>query len=253
MQIAPGQSLAGSIILNKGISSLFVGRNVVVTVLSKQNNGLVLVSMFGKRLQVETTMELQKGQVLNLKVHSLQPKVVLKPAETTGDVKSFVRSIENIVEGIAGRFTKENIKAFSIEEILKNLITSHNTEKASPQILQSLIEQLNYNTEAIAHLIIPLSDDESRSSAHVVVEKDQDAYDITFHMDTDNLGVIECKARMDNFIDVEIRSSSEDTVDFLRNHIKELYDVLERFGIKRLEVVKKMISSPYMDGVDVLV
>jgi hypothetical protein len=56
-----------------------VGRQVVATVLANPKDGLVLVSMFGRQLLVETTLNLTKDQVLNLRVHATSPKVVMKP------------------------------------------------------------------------------------------------------------------------------------------------------------------------------
>lgn len=54
-----------------------MGRQVVATVLSTPKDGLVTVSMFGRRFLVETTLDLFKDQVLNLRVHATTPRVIL--------------------------------------------------------------------------------------------------------------------------------------------------------------------------------
>ena len=253
MHIVPTRISSGSIIVNSKIPALSVGRTLIATVLSEPKNGSVLVSFFGKRVRVETTIDLHKGQVLNLKVHSLSPRIILKPAQQAMDLKETVRGWKSLVEDLVGTFNKTAVKSFSAEEILTKLASHSPQDQGLPQFVSTLTDQMNLHPQALAFLFIPLIEKDSHSTAQVVIEKQDQAYVIHFEMNTDHLGAIECTARIDDAIDVEIQTSFEETKDLLQTHIHELYDGLEPLGVRTCEVVLKQKNPAPSMGVDVLV
>ncbi len=256
MQINPALARLGSIILTESIPSISVGRSVIATVLSAPKGGSVLVSMFGKRLLVETTMPLQKGQVLNLKVHAVSPKIVLKPSpEEVGGKNSPIRELGNMLGRIAGKFGDTPVSSFLVQEIARKLTSQGGDDGPSAQFVASVLDQITQHPQAIAYLIIPLVDGDSGSGAKVSIEREGDAYILNFDIDTDNLGSIECRARMDkgNRIDVDIRTPSEEIADYLKSGIFELKESLEPFGVRSVEVVRDRLSNALRKEVDVLV
>jgi hypothetical protein len=71
---------------------------------------------------------------------------------------------------------------------------------------------------------------------------------ITFDMETDHMGVIGCTARINDGIDVEIRTGSDSLADFLRSHIQALYERLAGIDVvRRLEVVMSHGMQPNLD------
>lgn len=254
MQILPGQVQSGSIVLNENLPALFIGRTLVVTVLSAPKSGRVLVSMFGKRLLVDTTMALHKGQVINLKVHALNPRVVLKPADPGAEVQSTtLRDMGNAVCRLVGSYGEKQIDSFLFQEIIRELSSHPGKDTPQAHIAASLIEQVLQHPQALAHLLIPLVDRDSRGSAKVTVERDEEAYILNFGIETDRLGSLECTARVDQGIDVEIRTPSEDTAGYLGEHIHELKASLEHFGVRYIKISQTVLTEQLPKGVDVLV
>lgn len=256
MQINPALARLGSIVLTENISSLSIGRSVIATVLSAPKGGSVLVSMFGKRLLVETTMPLQKGQVLNLKVHAVNPKVILKPAMDEVEGKgSPLRDLGNMLSRITGKFGEKPVSSFLVQEIARKLSSQGTDDGPSAQFVTSVLDQIYQYPQALAHLIIPLVDGDSGSGARVSIEREGEAYILNFDIDTENLGNIECRACLDkgSGIDVEIRTPSEDVAGFLKTGILELKESLEPFGVRSIEVVRARLSRASRKEVNVLV
>ena len=123
MRIIPAQITAGDIIVPDKMPALVIGRQVIATVLASPKDGLVLVSMFGKQFLVETTLDLQKDQILNLKVHATTPKVIMKPVESNPEMRPAIKLMDNLVEQLVGKFGSTPIQAFELKEILKKLIS----------------------------------------------------------------------------------------------------------------------------------
>ncbi|MBN2297124.1 MAG: flagellar hook-length control protein FliK [Deltaproteobacteria bacterium] len=231
-----------------------MGRSLIATVLSKPKGGLVLVSLFGRKVFVETTIPLHKGQVLNLKVHALSPKIVLKPAEQMPDSGALIKGLKTLVGELAGTFGKTSVKSFTAQEILGALSNLPSDEAGVSQFVSMLMDQIHHHPQALAYLFIPLVEEDTHSNARVSIEREGDnAYCIHFEIDMVNLGPLECTARLDDSIDVEIRASSQETVELLRENIHELKMSLEPFGVRSCEIVLKRLGSSTMQGVDVLV
>jgi hypothetical protein len=247
--ISQAQLRTGSIIIKDQIPSLFIGRNVVATVLSRPKEGMALVSMFGRRLLVETTMDLTKGQVLNLKVHALQPKVILKPLEAQGVQRTTtLAGVSALIERLVGKLGDVPLKAFNVREILEEQIQGK-SDPVMAQFISALVEEAAKYPQALAFLLIPIVQEDSRGRAKVVVEKDrEEGFVITFDMETDHMGVIGCTARINDGIDVEIRTGSDSLADFLRSHIQALYERLAGIDVvRRLEVVMSHGMQPNLD------
>ena len=253
MQIVPGQFSSGSIIVNEKIPSLSVGRLLVATVLSRPKGGNVLVSLFGRKTLVETTIPLHKGQVLNLKIHAVSPRIILKPVQPSPGSQTVMKGIKNLVEDLVGTFGKTPVKSFTAEEILQTFTKHSLQEPAFAQFVSTLMDQINLHPQALAYLFIPLVQEDSHSHARISIEKQDQAYIIHFEINTDHLGQMECTARLDDAIDVEIRTSSQETADFIQEHIYELYTGLEPLGVRSCEVVLKHLGGEGSPGVDVLV
>lgn len=253
MHLAPGKISTGSIIVNDKISSLNIGRTLIATVLSNPKGSHILVSLFGKKVLVETTIPLQKGQVLNLKVHAVSPRIILKPAEHAQDQTASLKGLRNLVERYIGTFGKASVKSFTLAEIFKTLTNKSFQDSGMPQFVSLLLEHINMHPQALAYLFIPLVEKDSQSHARVCIEKDDDAYIIHFEISMEKLGAIECMARLDDKIDVEIRTPSEETAGFLKKYIHELKKSLEPMGVRTCEVVFKRLSKTGSGGVDVLV
>lgn len=256
MQINPALARLGSIVLTENIPSISIGRSVIATVLSAPKGGSVLVSMFGKRLFVETTMSLQKGQVLNLKVHAVTPKIILKPSPEEVESKSSpMRELGSMLSRIAGKFGEKPVSSFLVQEIARKLSSRGADDGPSAQFVTSVLDQIYQYPQALAYLLIPLVDGDSGSGAKVSIEKEDDAYILHFDIDTENLGNIECKACMNkgSGIDVEIKTPSLEIADFLKSGILELKESLEPFGVRSIEVVRARLSKASRKEVDVLV
>jgi hypothetical protein len=255
MRIIPAQIPPGDIIIKDEIPSLAVGRQVVATVLSSPKNGLVLISMFGKRLLVETTLDLKQDQILNLKVYATTPKVVMKPIESAPEAKTVLKLMDNLVEQLAGKFGNTPIEDFDLKEILKKLISEAPDDKAALQLAQKFIEdfsQLPPNT--IAYLLVPFVGEDTRGRAQVTIEKDGQDYRLHFGVETDALGLIESTVlRTNSGIAVEISSGLKDVVDLLRTHLQELTQNLEPYGLTGIEIVQKKPQGDQRAGVDVVV
>ena len=126
-------------------------------------------------------------------------------------------------------------------------------DPALAQFVSTLMEQINLHPLALAYLFIPLVQEDSNSHARISIEKWDEAYIIHFGMNTDHLGQMECTARLDDVVDVEIRTSSQETADLLQEHIHELYTGLEPLGVRSCEVVLNHLGGEGSSGVDVLV
>ncbi|MGC9325647.1 MAG: hypothetical protein ACP5G0_12980 [Desulfomonilia bacterium] len=254
LHVNPGAFSSGSLVLKEPIPSLAVGRHVVVTVLSSPKDGLVLVSMFGKHLLVETTLHLKKGDVLNLTVHETSPRVILKQEQTVSTVKHVPGDIGSVLERLVGKFSEASLKSFDLREILARISTESSDEAGIPRLINAMLDQITQVPDALIHLLIPLVDRDSQGHARVSVTRDGQAFMLHFLMDTDHLGTVECVARMDDLIDAEIRSGSREVVDLFQEHLPELHEHLVRFGVRRLEVLYR---SPEADSsrarVDVVV
>jgi hypothetical protein len=255
MRIIPFQVAAGDIVVQEKIPSLVIGRQVIATVLAGTKDGLVLVSMFGKQLLVETDLDLQKGQILNLKVSAVTPKVVMKPMESLPETRSITKLMDNLVEQLVGKFGTTPMQAFELKEILKKMVSESPDDKMTAQLAQKLIQdfsQLPANT--IAYLLIPVVGDDTRGKAQVTIEKDGQDYRLHFDIQTDVLGLIESTVvRTKKGISVEISSAAPEVVDFLKVHMNELAQGLAPYGIIGIEIMKKNPVAPQHAAVDVVV
>lgn len=255
MRITPTQVPSSDIIVQGKVPSLSVGRQVVATVLSAPRNGLVLVSMFGRHLYVETTLDLKMGQVLNLKVQATSPKVVMKPVETSTEARPSLKALDDLVEKLVGKFGTTGVRSFDVKEIIRNLMTEAKGDPQSLQLVFKLVEdfaQLPPNT--VAYLLIPFIQDEDRGHARVTVTRDEAGYRLHFDVQTDALGLVESTVlRTDRGIAVELVSGTQDVVDFLKEHVGELAARLEPLGVTSLDVVQRRPSSAAQANVDVVV
>lgn len=253
VQAAHIQFHTGNIVIKEQLPSLFIGRNLVATVLSNSKDGMVLVSMFGKRLLVETAMELTKGQVLNLKVQALHPKVVLKAVEGPHLPKlAAERALQEFVRETVGTFEKTPLKAFDVRTMLRDQVAGKPGDAQTVQFLTALLDEATQYPQALAFLLIPVVQDDSRGQAKVAIEKGaDDSYLITFNLETDHMGTIGCTARIGGGVEVEIRTGSDAIADFLRSHLLELQETLSSLDVvRRLEVV---VNRHMPTGVDALV
>ncbi|MCD6570803.1 MAG: hypothetical protein J7L53_08900 [Deltaproteobacteria bacterium] len=250
-----GLKYTGSITLKDQIPSISVGRRIVATILSQPKGGLVLVSLFGRRLLVETTINLSKGQVLNLRVHSVHPKIVLKPVDNFNSPMRAQKVIDSIVERFVGVMGKAHLSTFNIKEIIQHALSRAAHDMDAYKLIISLLEESSKFPQALAFLLIPIVERDSRGSARVVIEGDKTkGYTVKFCMDTDHIGTIGCTVRLCDGIDMEIISNLKDVADLLRSHLGELADRLDGLGlsIRRLEVVHK--NLPVGDtGLDMVV
>lgn len=255
MQITPAHLRAGSIVLSESVPAVSIGRVVVATVLSAPRDGSVFVSMFGRRLLVETAIPLEKGQVLNLRVHAVSPKVILKPMPAeTAQLAPSLKDIGAILAGLVGREGGRELSSFLVQEISRQLSASGADVQAG-QVASAILDQVAQYPAAIAHLLIPLVDADSRGAARVSVEKEGQGYVVNFDMETEHLGNLACTARMggDKTVDVEIRTPSDETAAFLKSRVFELRSSLEAFGVRSVEVVRAFVRTGTPKEVDVLV
>jgi hypothetical protein len=252
MHITQAQLRAGTIVLNESVPTVSVGRIVLATVLSAPMGGSVLVSMFGKKLLVETTLPLEKGQVFNLKVHAVSPKVILKPMPVeTSQLASSLKDLGTVLAAVVGKGDK-GLRSFLVQEVTRQLSSSGQDEQ-SAQVVSTIMDQMTQYPNAIAHLLIPLVDNDSRGAARVSIEKEEGAYVVNFDMETEHLGSLACRARMGRGMDVEIRTPFEDTAEFLRANLFELREALQPFGARSVEVVRGAVRSSAVKEVNVLV
>jgi len=253
-KILPSRFFSSSITIREQVPSLYVGRNVVATVLSRPKDSLVLVSMFGSRLLVETDLNLHKGQILNLKVKTMSPKIVLKlddAGKMPGKEQTF---FDTLITKFVGVFGKTPLKYFSLREILQKIATSQAKDADVAHTLQSLILEAARYPQALALLLIPIVQDQSGGRARVAIELiDTDDYVLHFQMETDCLGRVECVARYADGVEVELRTACEDVAGYLGSSLNELARRLERFGLKRLEVIRKHPKGHEAERVDMLV
>jgi hypothetical protein len=255
MRITPAMINPGTIVVTGEIPSVSVGRQVAATVLSMPKNGLVLVSMFGRQFMVETNLDLKMGQVLNLKVYATSPKIILKPVDNAAESRPLMKALDTIVEQLVGKLGDVPIKSFDVREVLKKIVSESQDKDFLPvQFVQRFVEQLAQIPNAVAFLIIPFVDDESKGRAQVSIERDGDDYRINFQMETDSLGLLESTVlRSAQGLSVEMRSGSEEIADFLRSHIQELFESLEPLGVRSIEVIRKNLIPPVPSGVNVVV
>ena len=240
VQAAQIQFQTGNIVLKDQLPSFFIGRSLIATVLSNPKDGMVLVSMFGKRLLVETTMDLGKGQVLNLKVHALHPKVVLKAAQGQNLPKlASSEALQSFVQELVGTFEKAPLKAFNLSTMLEEHLDGKSGDAQNAQFVAGLLDEAAQFPQALAFFLIPVIQDESRGHAKVAIEKGaDDSYIITFDLQTDHMGTIGCTARIGGGIEVEIRTASDTLAGFFRSHLQELHEALSGLDIvRRLDVV----------------
>jgi len=253
VQSAQIQFHTGNIVIKEQLPSLFIGRNLIVTVLSNPKDGMVLVSMFGKRLLVETSMDLSKGQVLNLKVQSVQPKVVLKAVEAQNQPKlASEQALQNFVQEQVGSFKEVPLKAFNVRTMLEDYLAGKPSDAQSAQFVAGLLDEAAKFPQALAFLLIPIVQDESHGKAKVAIEKEaDDRYRITFDLETDHMGTIGCTARIDGGIEIEIRAGTENLAGFIKSHLQELHAALSGLGVvRRLDV---MVNRHMPASVDTLV
>jgi hypothetical protein len=255
MRIIPAQTASGDFIVQDKMPSLVIGRQVIATVLASPKDGLVLVSMFGKQLLVETTLDLQKDQILNLKVYATTPKVVMKPVEALPETKTITKLMDNLVEQLVGKFGSTPIQAFELKEILKKLVSDSPDDKMTAQLAQKFVQdfsQLPPNT--IAYLLIPIVGEDTSGKAQVTIQKDGQDYRLHFDIQTDALGLIESTVlRTKRGIAVEISSALQEVVDLLKTYREDLGKSLEPFGIIDLEIVRKKPAAAQRAPVDVVV
>lgn len=255
MRIIPAQVAAGDIIVQDKMPSLVIGRQVIATVLASPKDGLVLVSMFGKQLLVETTLDLQKDQVLNLKVQATTPKVVMKPVESFPETRTALKLMDNLVEQLVGKFGSTPIQAFDLKEILKKLISELPDDKTTAQMARKFVQDFSQlPTNTIAYLLIPVVGEDTRSKAQVTIEKDGQDYRLHFDIQTDALGLIESTVlRTQRGISVEVSSATQEVVDFLKAHMKDLGKSLEPYGVNGIEIIQKKPVAAQRIPVDVVV
>lgn len=253
MQIIPVRFISGNIIVTEKIPSLSVGRTLVATVLSEAKDGNVLVSLFGKRMLVETTIPLHRGQVLNLRVDTVSPRIILKPAQPLADPQGLCGEVKTLIQNLVGTYGETPLASFTAEEILEVITRNSSQDKAVGQFVSMLMDQVNLHPQAIAYFFVPLVQEDSRSHARISIERQDQAYSIHFEMDTDHLGQLECTARLDDGIYVEIRTPSQETAEYLRSHIHELSAGLEPLDVRSCEVIVKQPETWMSPGVDVLV
>jgi hypothetical protein len=256
MQITQAHLKAGSIVLREAVPSISIGRIVVATVLSAPKGGSVLVSMFGRHLLVETAIPLEKGQVLNLKVQAVTPKVIMKPVQVeTSQITSSLKDIGTILNTIVGKAGEKDLGRFLVQEIARQISAPTGQDAPAAQVVQAIMDQVYQYPNAIAHLLIPLADNDSGSAARVSIEKEESAYVLNFDMETEYLGNLACRARLDRNkgIDVELRTPSEETAAFLRENVFELKTALSDFGVRSVEVVRGLVRSAMPREVNVLV
>lgn len=248
VQAAQVQFHAGNIVLKDQLPSLSIGRSLVATVLSNPKDGMVLVSMFGKQLLVETTMELSKGQVLNLKVQAMHPKVVLKAAEGQNlPRQASSDALRSFVQELAGRFEEAPLKAFNVRAMLEKQLSGKAGDAQTAQFVAGLLDEAAKYPQALGFLLIPVVQDESHGQARVAIAKGaDDSYTVTFDLETDHMGTIGCTARIGGGIEVEIRTGSDSLAGYIRSHVQELHAALSGLNVvKRIDVVvnRRMPSS----------
>jgi hypothetical protein len=213
--------------------------------------------MFGKRLLVETALPLEKGQVLNLKVHAVSPKIVLRPSPQPDLPERSVplRDLSSALGQIIGKLGEKPISSFLVQETIRQLSSQGDQDSRSAQFVTALLDQIYQYPQAIAYLFIPLVDDDSGSRAQVSIERDESAYTVNLDIETENLGSIECTARMDKDkrMDVEIRTPSGEVAALLKSHLGELKAGLEPLGIRSLEILRSALRKQSSKEVDVLV
>jgi len=255
MRISPAQILSGDIIVQGKVSSLAVGRQVVATVLSTPKDGLVMVSMFGRRFLVETTLDLFKDQVLNLRVHATTPRVILKPVATNSEAKAAVKILDGLVEQLVGKFGETPVASFDLKEIVRMLLRESANDPSAMQYVARLVEDYSQLPQGtLAYLLIPFVDDEGRGSARVTIAREGEDYRLHFDVMTDVLGVVESTVlRTAGGVSVEMFTASEDVVAFLRERVHELALSLERMGVTTIDVAYRKPRSPQRMNVDVLV
>lgn len=255
MRIIPAMINPGTLVISGEIPSVSVGRQVAATVLSMPKNGLVMVSMFGRQFMVETNLDLKMGQVLNLKVYATSPKIILKPLDNAIESRPFLKALDSVVEQLVGKLGDVPVKSFDVREIIKKIVSQPQDKDSFPvQLVQRFVEQYSQIPNAVAFLIIPFVDDDSRGSAQVSIEREGSDYRLNFQMETDTLGLLESTVlRSAQGLNVEIRSGSEEIADFLRSHVQELYEILEPLGVKSVEVVRKTLFPLQQPGVSVVV
>lgn len=255
MRITPSQIPSGDIIVQGKVSSLTIGRQVVATVLSTPKDGLVMVSMFGEHFLVGTTLDLFKGQILNLRVHATTPKVIMKPVEPTAEAKAAVKTLDSLVAQLVGKFGGTPVESFDVKEIVRKLVGESGNDPSTMQVVARLVEeysQLPQNT--VAHLLIPFIGDEGRGNAKVTIVREGEDYRLHFDVETDALGLVESTVlRTAAGVTIELSSGSEDVVAFFKAHVRELAVDLEHLGVLSIDVVQKKKLSAQRVNVDVLV
>jgi len=254
----PGLGTLGTITLKGHIPSLFIGRELVVTVLSNSKGGKVLVSLFGRPMFVDTTISLKKNQVLHLRVHATNPKVILKPVEQSlQQVFSNNKEIDSLIDKLVGNFKDVPINRFDAKKLFHDILHRSDNDPTLINLAQSLIDATLKFPYLISLLYVPFVDDDSRGRARVAISKDEDdTYTISFDIDTDSLGHIQCNILMKEGLELVITSETEDAYDLVHSHIGELGKRLINLGfnVKRLEVFQSQYTkdnSP--SGLDMLV
>jgi hypothetical protein len=244
----------GIIFLREPLPALAIGRQVVATVVSAPKDGMVMVSMFGRRVLVETTLELYEGQVLNLRVHETTPRVIMKPVEEVPAAKAGLRATDALVERLVGRFEQVPVSSFDLREILKALLKGQGDDAERLQHVSRLVEEFSrLPGNTLAYLIVPLAGEDAEGGARVSIERDGEDYRLHFDVQTDALGLVEATVlRTAAGIHVEISSASDETAAFMRRHLGLLAGALEPLGVRSMEVTRRRPSATG-PGVDMLV
>lgn len=250
IRVVTPKSVTAGLVLSRTVPGLALGRTVSVSVLRAAQQGRALVSLFGTKLEVETPLPLQKGEVLDLKVSALSPRVILKPAEPSSP-QTAVRMLDALVHRLAGDPETADIKEFELGNLVRKFLSAGGGEGG--QALHALLEEAARFPEALSFFFIPVVDEEGGGRARVAVEGTDGGYILRCVLDTSRLGAVECVARLAEGLEVEIRTTTEDAARELRDRGRELTDALEHLGLKRLTVHRAAFQAPVAERVDMLV
>lgn len=238
IQTVAAAAAAKLVVAGETLPGLSVGRQLVATVLGQPKNGLVLVSMFGRQLNVETTLDLKPGQILNLRVDALSPQIIMRPATQAGEAGPAPTILSDklveFVEKLAGKLEKGEVRDFELRNVLNRLVEQNDAEAA--KLLKPLLEQLTQYPQAVALFLIPVNDEGSSGQAAVAVERDEDEYVLRFRLDTDHIGRVSALARLGEGLRLELSVGQAEVADLMRTHLSELAERLEPLGLTELTV-----------------
>jgi hypothetical protein len=238
VQAVTAAGLARLVASSESLPGLTVGRQLVATVLGQPRNGLVLVSMFGRQLNVETALDLKPGQVLNLRVEALSPQIIMRPAPQASAGQSEGPPVNSrlveLVEKFTGQLEKGEVRDFELRNVVNRLLEQNDGEAA--RALKPLVDQLVQYPQAVALFLIPVNDENSSGRAVVAVEREGDEYVLRFRLDTDHIGRVSALARLGDSLKVEISVVHAEVAELMRTHLSELAERLEPLGLSELSV-----------------